>query len=262
MLTFSCQQHAVSNLRMYASQDKHSLVIEGTQSCGKTYLAKQYARMLSIPDVVSVNAKVNDIKDAFASFSRVSNNVVIVIENLDSGVPACSYVLLKFMEEPSSNLYIVVTCESMRNIPDTIVSRSMTVTVQPATYDDLQLYAQNSYMDKYSQIKRTKLWKCAKSFSDVDTICNLSSEQYEYVSKWSSLKMFSGSVNNISWKLGHYPDSSEVKSNIIVKYVMECNKENMHVVNSCISCLDALASRKIASYLVLSKLAFDLKYCE
>lgn len=262
MLTFDCQRSAVNSLRTYAERNKHSIVVEGTQSCGKTYLAKQYARMLNIPDVVCVDAKVNDIKDAFAAFSRVSNNVVIVIENLDSGVPACSYVLLKFMEEPSSNLYIVVTCESMRNIPDTIVSRSMTVTVQPATQCDLQLYAENSYADKYSQLRRTKLWKCAKSFSDIDAICNLSSEQYEYVSKWSSLRMFSGSVSNISWKLGHYADSSEVKSNIIVKYVMECNKENMHVVNSCRACLDALASRKIASYLVLSKLAFDLKYCE
>lgn len=262
MLDFVCQKQGIARLSTFAKQDKHSIVIEGYKASGKTYLAKWYAKMLNISDVVAVPAKVNDIKSAFDQFAQVSNNVAIVVENLDSGVPACSYVLLKFMEEPSSNLYIVVTCESIENIPDTIVSRSMTVSLQPPVKLDIDLYAKSKHIDKYEQLKRTKLWKCVSSFADVDAVCDLTSEQYKYISSWLAISKFNDSVNSLCWKLGHYDDGSEAKSSIIVKYIMECNRSNAHVVKSCKTCLDALSRKKIASYLVLAKLAFDLKYCE
>lgn len=262
MLNFVCQSEAVKRLNLYAKQNKHSIVIEGVSGSGKTYIAKQYANMLNVQDVVNVPAKVSDIKQTFIDFSRVDNSVLIVIENLDQGVPACSYALLKFMEEPTENMYIIVTCTSKKNIPETILSRSMTVTLLPPTKQDIVEYCRNKHADSYFLIKRSNIWDCVYSFSDADEVCSMTKDQRDYIAKFSNIKMFSGPVSDICWKLGHYSDGSEITSNIIVKYVMSQNKDNDHVVASCKQCLDQLDAKRIARYLTLTKLAFDLKYCE
>lgn len=261
MSNFVCQSQSVDTLKSLAEKDKHSLVIQGYEGCGKTYLARKYASYVGFRDVVVVQPKVSDIKSAFESFLKVENKVLIVIENLDLGVPACAYVLLKFMEEPSENLYVAVTCRSVSGIPDTIVSRSMVVSVAPPTAFDLAKYAHGTYPEAYDSIKSTLLWKCVKSFVDVDEVCSMDANKLSYFSQWDTMKPFSDSVSNIAWKLGHYDDGSEASS-IVVKYVMEANKSTPHVVNCCRRCLDTLNLRRIAKYLTLTKLAFDLKYCE
>lgn len=261
-LTLSCQKSCFNLLREYAIKDKHSIVIEGPIGSGKTFAAKKYASMIGFSDVVVVPARVNDIKEAFEQFLKVSNNVLIVVENLDTGVPACAYVLLKFMEEPSDNLYVVVTCRSKENVPDTILSRSMTVTAGNPTYNDILLYASVKYKDVYKNFKSKKIWKVVRTFSDVDEVCSMSESQLSYFSEWNNLNNFNLPVSTVSWKLLHYPDNSEINTSILVKYIMEVNKENRHVVNSCVKCLNQLNLKRIASYLTLTKLAFDIKYCE
>lgn len=262
IVQFANQTLPVSFLTEFASKDKHSLVIEGPNGCGKTYLAKMYASLLGFSDVVEVAPKVNDIKDAFEQFQQVDNKVLIVIENLDSGVLSCAYILLKFMEEPSDNLYVVVTCRNKENVPDTILSRSMTVSVGMPTKDDVCNYAKSRYMESYKHLRKRTLWKCVQSFSDVDEVCNYTDEQVQYFSNWSTVSMFTGPVNNLSWKLGHFPDGSEISSNMLIKYIMISNMDNFHVVKCCTDCMNKIDSKRIAKYLVLTKLAFDLKYCE
>lgn len=261
-LKLTCQKSCIDLMKLYADNDKHSIVVEGPIGSGKTFLAKSYFNMLGFNDVVVVSSRVNDIKDTFDQFLRVNNKVLIVVENLDSGVPACSYVLLKFMEEPSDNLYVVVTCRSKENIPDTILSRSMVAAVGMPTCDDISSYATDRYKDTYKKLKRKKIWSTVRTFSDVDEVCCLSEQQISYFSEWDNLNSFNQPVNVVSWKLSHYPDNSELNSSTLVKYIMEVNKENKHVVNSCRKCLDQLNLKRIASYLTLTKLAFDIKYCE
>lgn len=260
MINFDCQRNAYNLLGNYAKLDKHSIVLEGYSGCGKSYIAKQYARLANIDDVVEVPAKVNDIKDSFINFLSLENKVLFIIENLDSGVPACSYVLLKFMEEPRNNMYIIVTCRDKNNIPDTILSRSMTASIGPATESDISKYKNFMYKDK--TVSNYILDSCAKNFSDVDEIYNLTEEQVNYYSMWNNLKVFESAVNQISWKLGHYSDGKEITSNLLIKYLMSVNINNEHIFNSCRKCLDSLNDGKIARYLTLSKLAFDIKYCE
>ena len=262
MISFESQKEAVKRLQGFADANKHSLVIEGFKGSGKTHLAEQYGRMLGFRDRVSVKPKVSDIKETFEEFAKVDNPVLIVVENLDEGVPASAYVLLKYMEEPSDNLYIVVTCSSKERIPDTIVSRSMTVSIKPPTESDLELYAKEKYPDAFKRIRNTGLWLCASCFSDIDEVCCLSKEKVDYIKQWSNLNKFNDSVKNVCWNLDHYPDGSEVSSDIIVKYVLNSNIRNMHVVKCCKQCMDDLNSKRIARYLTLSKLSFDLKYCE
>lgn len=261
-VTFSCQSMCVENLRMFVENDKHSVVIDGPIGSGKTHMAKMYAKLLDIRDVVVVQPKVSEVKEAFTEFSKVDNKVLIVVENLDMGVSSCAYVLLKFMEEPSDNLYVVVTCVDRNNIPDTILSRSMTTATNVPTRSDIVKYANEFYREKYITLKSSILWKTVRTFSDVNEVCSLSPEKVQYFNEWSTLKPFNAPVSTVSWKLGHYPDGSEIASNVLVRYILECNKDNAHVVNCCRKCMDQLNLKRIARYLTLTKLAFDLKYCE
>lgn len=262
VLDFKCQVKALESLTQYAYDRRHSIIIEGCSGCGKTELAKSYASMLGIADVLTVEPKVNDIKDAFYGIASIDNDIVVIIDNLDSGVSACSYALLKAMEEPSDNLYIVVTCSDVRKIPDTVKSRCVTATIASPSSSDLDRYAEKYYESSFKAIRRKSLWRCARSFADVDLLCNMKDDEISYVSKWSNLNRFTSSVNNIGWKLGHYDNGSEAPYSLIVRYVMYSNKEDMHCVRSCINCLNDLDSKRIAPYMALLRLAFELKYCE
>lgn len=262
MVKFACQQQCVSLLQEFAKKDKHSVVLEGPKGSGKTFLACKYADMLGFSDFAVVPSKVSEIKEAFESFLQVSNNVLLVIENLDEGVAACAYVLLKYMEEPSSNLYVVVTCRSKENVPDTILSRSMTACVGVPTSKDLDAYSFAKHKESYSKIKRSKLWNVVRTFSDADEVCSMTSEQVQYVKQWAYLSAFDGPVSSTSWKLSHYDDGSEANPSVAVKYAMYCNRDNPHAVKCCRTCLDQLNLKRIAPYLTLTKLAFDLKYTE
>lgn len=262
LLDFSNQRACLSLLRTMAENNKRSIVVEGPSGSGKTLVAKQYARMLNVPDVVVVPSKVQDIKEAFYKFSQVDNNVVLIIENLDAGVPSCAYVLLKSMEEPSDNLYVVVTCSNKYSIPDTVLSRSMVVRVSSPSREDLNKYAQSLHSSAFEEVKTLDVWQCVTSFALADYVCSLSRENLSYLSLFDTLSVFDSPVSSCSWKLSHFPDNSEADSSFIVSYILYKHLSNPHVVGCCVRCLDQLKLKRIAPYLTLTRLAFDLKYCE
>ena len=110
------QRAALEDLHRLADANKHSILIEGSEGCGKSYIAKQYATMLDIVDFQVVEPKVQCIKEAINSCYVIDNPIVLYIENLDTGVLAASYALLKFLEEPSSHVYIVIYGERFSSV--------------------------------------------------------------------------------------------------------------------------------------------------
>ena len=123
-MNFVSQNTPTLQLMDLANSRHHSILIEGPQGCGKTYLAKQYAAMLNVSDFEVVKCSVDTIRDAIDETCKIKNDVVICLENLDDGVLSASYTILKFLEEPLPNVYIVVTCRNLKKVPDTIISRS------------------------------------------------------------------------------------------------------------------------------------------
>ena len=135
------QKSAIIELKQLVDRDVHSIVIEGPEGCGKTYLAKEFARLKEISDFVSVAPKVAELKQAMNTAIDLQTPMVLCIENLDTGVVAASYSLLKFLEEPLPTVYAVVTCRNVENIPDTIVSTCTVVTVSTPNSIDRHNYA-------------------------------------------------------------------------------------------------------------------------
>jgi len=253
------QHDAIAQLQKLSSYDRHSILIEGPKGCGKSYLANQFANFASIEDIAFIPPKVSDLRDAIDSSLLLSNNIELVVENLDLGVAGASYTLLKSLEEPADNLYMIITCRNIDYIPDTIVSRSAVVSVNVPTQADLCEYAQAKDSFKFSTIKDSLVWQCARSFHDVDAILSMKPSQIEFYANLDKVAKFKDSVSNISWQIGHYEDGSECDIELAIRCIMRlCGTKE--ITSYGISCLRDLDSGRIAKHAALSKFIFLSKY--
>ena len=255
------QKSALEELTQFSENNIHTIIIEGPEGCGKTYLAKQYAKMLNVSDFILVQPKVADIRQAVDSCIAIKSPMVLCIENLDLGVSSAAYTLLKFLEEPIPTAYIVVTCRNIMNVPDTIISRCAVTTVTTPIVSDIITYAEQQNPDKYLSTKKSKLWSCARTFKDANTILNLTSEQQEYFKSLTSMVSFSDSISNMMWKLGHYPDKSETPIDLVMRYIVSITKSE-HTKRAAIECISNLSTSKIATHAILAKFLFESKYTE
>lgn len=260
-MVFVCQKFSLEELKKLADNDRHSILIEGPSGCGKTYLAKQYAKMLFISDFMEVLPKVNDIRESVDSCNQLDNNIVLCIENLDKGVAGASYTLLKSLEEPFPNIYIVITCTNINDVPDTIISRSTVVSVSAPIDADLDLFSRSVNSEKYMRLQHSDIWKCVRTFNDANTVLNMSDEHLAYFEQIRILSTFKDSVSNIVWSLGHFEDKEETPLEIVIRYIMELVNTN-HVRKAGIQCISDILQGRIAKHAALSKFVFECKYCE
>lgn len=261
MIEYQCQQNCLELLQAYAAADRHSILIDGPLGCGKTTCAKQYASMLGVSEFCIVQSAIQDIRDTISECYKITSPVVLCIENLDLGVVGASYALLKFLEEPISNVYIVVTCQNIYEVPDTIVSRSVVASISPPIVSDINKYAK--YLDsyKFDKLSRSPLWRCISAFSDVNIIYELDANKLNYFSTLSEILDYKKSVSDIVWKLGHFEDKSATPIELVIRYIMEISKTS-HVVQSGIACIKDLRSKRIASHAALARFVFELKYID
>lgn len=262
-MKLKCQTTAIKELQQLASRDRHSVLLEGVSGSGKTYLSKQYASMLGIDDYVNTPSTVSDIRKAIDHCYELESKVVICIENLDEGVLGASYTLLKFLEEPRDNIYIVVTCCNIHKVPDTIISRSSVVTLAAPTPNDIDTFI-SSYMEDRREIIETRddIRKSVKNFHDVDYCMNMTNLSYcEHLQNLVSLIQSKKPISDIVWALGHYADGSEVPIKFMLNYIIS-NTSNSHIKTHGISCMKELDGSRIATHAVLSKFVMDCKYGE
>lgn len=260
-MILKCQDSALEDLRNLANRDRHSVLVEGVSGSGKTYVAKQYAKMLDISDFALVPATVNDIRKSIDTCYSIDSKVVVCIENLDSGVAGASYTLLKFLEEPRENIYIVVTCSNINKVPDTIVSRSSVVTLSNPTEDDLIQFS-STYPEERRRIMSDKVgvWKAAKNFLDVDYCMNLTSMSYiDHLEELVNFVKSKKPVSDIVWSLGHYPDNTEIPVQFAIKYIIS-NTTDSKIKKHGIACMKDLDGSRIASHAVLSKFVMECKW--
>ena len=262
-MDFLCQRQAIEELKTLANSNSHSIMICGPEGSGKTYLAHEYSRMLGTTNYAVIQPSVSEIRSATESCIGTNSNMkfVICIENLDKGVLGASYTLLKFLEEPYDNIYVIVTCRNIRKIPSTIISRSVCVQACPPIYQDIQKYSMNKDEKRYNELKNNRLWRCIRTFSDADKVLKFDNNQIEYFNNLKSLMSFNDNVSNIVWTLGHFPDNSETPIELVLRYIMECSTSR-HLHRCAIECINDISSGRIASHTVLTKFVFDAKYTE
>lgn len=260
-MEFSCQKEAIAELTKLSQSNRQSILINGPSGCGKSYLSQQYANMIGAEDYVSIEPKVTEIREALDSFTTLSNKIVVEVKNLELGVLAASYTLLKSLEEPLSHVFIVITCRNMQKVPDTIISRSATVIVSPPTLSDIDAYGDSKDKLKYANASSRLVWQCARSFSDADAILAMTPDELTYYESLSEVCKFKESVSSLVWKISHYDSGQPCNVELSIRCIMEL----MHspFVTKCgIDCIRDLNQGRIAQHAILSKFVFNAKFCE
>lgn len=261
-IDFTCQHETIDQLRDYAQCHSHSILIEGAEGSGKSYLAQMYAKeMLGIEDFYIIPPTVQNIRAVIDDCYRLSNPIVIIIENLDLGVKAASYTLLKFLEEPVSHAYVVVTCRNIKNIPDTIISRSLSLVTSPPIPSDIDKFARTYNHSRFDIVRKHNVWNCVHTFKDAQIILDMSDSQLDYFDSMKDILTFKDSISNMMWKLGHYSDNTETPIDIVIEYIMYISKNN-HIKKAGIDCIRDISSGRIAQHAAIAKFLFEVKYCE
>ena len=259
-MILQCQKESYNTLVDFAKKSCHSICIEGSQGSGKTHLAKEYAKLLKIPDFHIISPKTEAIRDIVSSANSTQFPIVFCIENLDDGVMSASSAILKFLEEPSVNTYIIITCRNIYHIPDTIVSRSLCVTLSNPHIEDINKLADSIDRSKYEYLSKTNLWKCINNLSDVKTVMDLSPEQIGYFDTATQTLLDNKlSVSDIIWRIGHYPDNKPTPIIFLLQYAMY-NTDNPFIRNFILQALNELHNQRLASHLVLAKLVMDIQF--
>jgi Cdc6-like AAA superfamily ATPase len=263
-MILTSQAESLQQLNNLASNDKHSIMIEGITGSGKTYLAKQYSKMLNIDDFQIIEPKVQTIKDAINNCYQTGTSIVLCIENLDLGLPVASYSILKFLEEPLSSVYIVVTCRNIKQVPDTIISRSAVVSVAPPTAIDLISYADSIDSNKYKYMAQYTIFQCARTLNDIHMILDMNKSQIDYYHKLNDIFDSKDSISNLCWKLQKYEDDTPTPVDLVIRYIMESSKtysnNPRYIWNIGHECLKELARGRISTNAILAKLLFEIKY--
>ena len=260
-MQFKSQGEATSEINKLAAVRRQSVIVEGPSGCGKSWLTKEYANLLGVSDLSVVTPKVAELKEALDSSQSLGTPVVLCIENLDLGVAAASYALLKSLEEPSPNVYIVITCRNMQMLPDTIISRSAVVNVGPPTNDDIDLYGSTKDRLKFNNVKDRLVWQCVKSFSDADAVLSMANDEVAYYETLSELCHFKDSVSTLSWNISHYSSGKECNIELAIRSVMELMHKPF-ITKIGIECIRDLNLGRIAQHAVIAKFLFNAKYCE
>ena len=260
-LEFQSQKTAKESLVSAKDSDRHSILIAGMSGCGKTYLSKYYAELLGIEDFALISSTVDSIRSTIDESLESRNRVVICIENLDTGVKGASYTILKFLEEPKSNIYIVITVQNINNVPDTIISRSFVIDVHSPLQEDLLKYANYKYADKIKFCSKSSVWDCAKSFTDIDTICNMTQDNLKYFNELKTLFNFRDNVSIMSWRMQHYLDNSETPLDLVMQYVIYYAPTNAIRLRA-VQCANDLRRGTIAKHIVIGKFLMNSKYAE
>lgn len=258
-MEFICQKRAISNLQNLALSDSHSVLISGPASCGKTYLANQYQQMIQAESFIKAEPNVSNFREILEAVSTIDTKVLVCIENLDIGNPAAAQVLLKSLEEPSPNVYFVITCRNIKRVPATIISRSVCVYTDPPTNMDIVNYGILQDSTKMSTFKSQRIWMCVKSFEDVDVVFRMSLENQSYFEQIPSFLNKSKSISDMQWSLSHYADNSPLPVTLAIRYIMYSTND-VYLKNICLDCLNSLCVGRIGTSAILAKFILEFKY--
>lgn len=258
-MNFLCQRGALDNLQNLAISRCHSVLISGPTSCGKTYLSRKYQEMLGIDSFIKAEPNVSNFRDILDDMTSIDTDVIICVENLDKGNPAAAQVLLKNLEEPSDHVYFVITCRNIKRVPDTIISRSVCVTTNPPTDDDILNYGILQDATKLETFRDKRIWKCVSSFEDVDILFRMSSENLTYFENIPALLNKQKTISDMQWALSHYEDNSPLPVTFAIRYIMYSTND-IYLKNICLDCLNSLCIGRVGSAAILAKFILEFKY--
>lgn len=115
------------------------ILLEGEEGCGKKTLCKEISKLTGY-DIVFFDNKIDDIRECIELAYTQKSPIIYVLRNADSMSLAAKNSILKLVEEPPLNAYIIMLIENCDNTLKTILSRAFLIKMEPYTVNQLQQY--------------------------------------------------------------------------------------------------------------------------
>ncbi|MBE6053734.1 MAG: DNA polymerase III subunit delta' [Clostridium sartagoforme] len=160
-------KNILDNLKKRIDSDEisHAHIFVGENGIGKSNLANKFARYIlgkyeekDYIDIINYRCKkssfgVDDIRDIVEEINKrpfEGDKKVIIIYDGNKLTVQAQNALLKTIEEPPKGVFIILLCESLELILDTIKSRCQIYKLAPLTKEDVRLYIENIIDDSFS----------------------------------------------------------------------------------------------------------------
>ncbi len=152
--------------RADSGEISHAHIIVGEDGIGKSNLANKLSRIIlgkfeerDYIDIINYRCKkasfgVDDVREIVDEINKKpfeGDKKVIIIYDGNKLTVQAQNALLKTIEEPPKGVYIILLCESLELILDTIKSRCQIYKLTPLTKEDVRLYIDRINDDSFSQ---------------------------------------------------------------------------------------------------------------
>ena len=152
--------------RADSGEISHAHIIVGEDGIGKSNLANKLSRIIlgkfeerDYIDIINYRCKkasfgVDDVRGIVDEINKKpfeGDKKVIIIYDGNKLTVQAQNALLKTIEEPPKGVYIILLCESLELILDTIKSRCQIYKLTPLTKEDVKLYIDRINEDSFSQ---------------------------------------------------------------------------------------------------------------
>ena len=118
------------------------ILLEGEDGSGKKTLCKEISKFTGY-DIVFFDNKIDDIRECIELAYTQKSPIIYVLKNSDSMSLAAKNSILKLVEEPPVNAYIIMLIENVDNTLKTILSRAFLIKMEPYTANQLKEYIVN-----------------------------------------------------------------------------------------------------------------------
>ncbi len=152
----------------YLRQPTHALLLSGKAGVGLDTVAQAIAKQLAGSKAIVISPRLHEkqktlsinIDDIHALIeltrSRREDKLAIAIQNIESMTNDAPQAFLKLLEEPTKNVYYILSTHETSRIPLTIMSRVQNIRLLPVGQNDLSGLFEDS-LTRLTSEKRTRI---------------------------------------------------------------------------------------------------------
>lgn len=131
------QSNLISKFKLYSLKTlPHSMLFVGEKGCGKHTLVKELERQFKISAIdISESLELETIQD----INTCANSHFYIIDTSKINEKQQN-VILKFLEEPTNSVYVILLATSKSTLLDTIVNRCMVFEFEPYSSQQLMQF--------------------------------------------------------------------------------------------------------------------------
>ena len=252
------QKDALEYLKILSDKDIHSIMITGLEGTGKSYLSSRFAKLKNIYTFQIVECKMESMKQLIYDSLSLNEPQVICIRDLDKGMALTSQTILKYLEEPKSNVYVIVTSSIPSKLPQTILSRVVQVTMKHPEIEDLKKFAKSLNVSSsiLKSLDDPTFKDCFKSLKDIQNLKSMNLDQLNYYRNLCTDKFWNQSIDQIIWNLGHFEDKSSTDLKFVLRVLYNYFVEDRDII---LNAMLDFESNRLSQMAVFGALAINLK---